>query len=112
MITHLHYPPSLMANEVGIELNGLKKRCDTIVFKSDGNPLMIVEYKAPEIPISQSVFDQIVRYNISLKADYLVVSNGISHFCCSLNYNEMSYSFLKDIPDYLSIKNKVVSPTI
>ena len=98
MITHLSYPPSLMNNEVSISLNNTKRRCDTVVFRSDGSPLMIVEYKAPTVAVSQDVFDQIARYNMVLKSRYLVVSNGLSHYCCEMDYESGSYSFLREIP--------------
>ena len=61
---------------------------------------MIVEYKAPHIEITQTVFDQITRYNMVLKVDYLIVSNGMQHYCCRMDYEHQSYIFLQDIPDY------------
>ena len=67
-----------MANEVQVQLNGTKKRCDTVLYRRDLTARMIVEYKAPEIEITQKVFDQITRYNMVLKVDYLIVSNGAS----------------------------------
>ena len=100
----LNYPSSLMANEIGIEVNDMKRRCDTVVFEPDGNPLMIVEYKAPEVAVTQSVFDQIVRYNTTLKAKYLVVSNGLNHYCCVMDYKRNTYFFIPTIPDYREIK--------
>lgn len=104
IINSLHYPKSIIANEIGISLNGTKKRCDTVVFNSSGNPLMIIEYKAPNITINQNVFDQIVRYNMTLRAKYLVVSNGINHFCCKIDYSKGNYVFQKKIPDYNDIR--------
>lgn len=95
-----HYPDSLMANEIGLEVNGTRKRCDTVIFRREGNPLIIVEYKAPEINITQDVFDQIVRYNMQLRAEYLIVSNGMQHYCCKIDYINGSYHFLPQIPDY------------
>lgn len=100
LIHGLGYPPSLMANEVGIEVNDTKKRCDTVIYNPDGSPLIIVEYKAPEVEINQHTFDQIVRYNMSLKAKYLVVSNGDRHYCCLIDYNNNSYQFIPGVPDY------------
>lgn len=100
---HLKYPLSLMANEVGIKLNNTTKRCDTIVFDRTGQPVMIVEYKAPDVEISQSTFDQIVRYNMELKARYLVVFNGLRKYCCRIDYNTHTYNFIKHIPDYNEI---------
>ena len=83
-----------------LNLNGTKKRCDTVLYKRDLSARMIVEYKAPHIEITQAVFDQITRYNMVLKVDYLVVSNGMQHYCCRMDYDTQSYSFLSDIPDY------------
>ena len=94
------YPKGLLANEVQLTLNGTKKRCDTVLFNKDLSARMIVEYKAPNITITQAVFDQITRYNMVLKVDYLIVSNGINHYCCKIDYNTMTYTFLPDIPAY------------
>lgn len=98
--SEFHYPASLMANEIGLDVNGTKKRCDTVIFRSDGNPLIIIEYKAPHINVTQAVFDQIVRYNTTLKADYLIVSNGMNHYCCKIDYINNTYHFIPKIPDY------------
>ena len=94
-----------MANEIGIEVNGKRKRCDTVVFGNDGKPMVIVEYKAPDVTVNQAVFDQIVRYNMTLHADYLVVSNGINHYCCVMDYENGTYHFIPEIPDYLSLNS-------
>ncbi|KAA6341012.1 hypothetical protein EZS27_011142 [termite gut metagenome] len=103
LIAHKGYPWGLMANEVVLELNGTRKRCDTLLYKSDLSIRMIIEYKAPHIEITQSVFDQITRYNLKLKVDYLVASNGMQHYCCRMNYENQCYAFLEDIPDYCSL---------
>ncbi|MBO5749266.1 MAG: type I restriction enzyme HsdR N-terminal domain-containing protein [Muribaculaceae bacterium] len=100
LINDLHYPVGLTANEVTIKLNDTTKRCDTVVWDKTGRPVMIVEYKAPAIAITQEVFDQIVRYNMVLHADYIVVSNGLQHFCCRLDYTNNTYQFIPQIPDY------------
>lgn len=100
MTDSLGYPASLMNNEVSITLNNTRRRCDTIVFRCDGSPAMIVEYKAPTVAITQTVFDQIARYNMVLKSRYLVVSNGLRHFCCEMDYATDSYSFLPKIPEW------------
>lgn len=100
LLNHKGYPQALMANEVQLQLNGTKKRCDTVLYRRNLTAQMIVEYKAPDIEITQAVFDQITRYNMVLKVDYLVVSNGIQHYCCRINYENNSYAFLPDIPDY------------
>lgn len=105
LISEMHYPESLMANEIGITLNETYKRCDTVVFSNNGSPLVIVEYKAPHIVISQTVFDQIARYNMVLKAPVLIVSNGINHFCCLLDPTFSSYRFLHTIPPFNEINS-------
>lgn len=103
LIKNLHYPAPIMANEVGIDLNGTRKRCDTVIFNPDGSPMIIVEYKAPGVAITQTVFDQIVRYNMKLMAKYLIVSNGMNHYCCVMDYANNTYHFIPQIPDYNSI---------
>lgn len=108
LVADLGYPPSLMANEVGITLNGLQRRCDTVVWnRRDGSPLVIVEYKAPGVEITAKVFDQIARYNMVLLAPYLIVSNGLRHFCCRLDPATHTYTFLPELPPYSEIE---VSP--
>lgn len=99
------FPAALMANEVSLTQNGIKRRCDTLVADATGNPLVIVEYKAPNVEISQNTFDQIVRYNMVLHASYLIVSNGLNHYCCRINYADDSYVFLNDIPSYSDLSN-------
>ncbi|MDE5813254.1 MAG: type I restriction enzyme HsdR N-terminal domain-containing protein [Muribaculaceae bacterium] len=94
------YPASLMSNEVSLKLNDTSRRCDTVVFRSDGSPAVIVEYKAPSVAISQAVFDQIARYNMVLQSRYLIVSNGLRHFCCEMDYDSESYRFLPYIPKW------------
>ena len=100
LLEHKGYPQALMANEVQVLLNGTKKRCDTVLYRRDLTARMIVEYTAPDVEITQKVFDQITRYNMVLKVDYLIVSNGLQHYCCRINYEKNSYTFLQDIPMY------------
>lgn len=106
MIDGLGYPPSILANEIAIKLNDTIKRCDTVVFSPVGTPFMIIEYKAPSVEINQNVFNQIVRYNMVLNANYLVVSNGYSNYCCRVKYSDHSVEFLKEIPSYEVIKEE------
>ena len=103
LMAHKGYPQALMANEVQVQLNGTKKRCDTVLYRRDLTARMIIEYKAPEVEITQKVFDQITRYNMVLKVDYLIVSNGIRHYCCRMDYERNNYTFLQNIPDYTSL---------
>lgn len=92
------FPEALMGNEVSLSLNGMSRRCDTVVFTRNLKPLCIVEYKAPEVKITQKVFDQIARYNSVMQAMYLIVSNGLQHYCCRLE--DDGYKFLHDIPQF------------
>lgn len=100
LLSEKQYPENLVVNEIGIKLNNTQKRCDTVVYDSLLTPLVIIEYKAPSVEITMHVFDQIVRYNMVLKAKYLIVSNGLQHFCCKINYEKGDYSFLEEIPTY------------
>lgn len=100
LINNKMFPLERMANEVSLVQNGIKRRCDTLVADTMGQPLVIVEYKAPSIEITQDVFDQIVRYNMVMRARCLIVSNGMSHYCCLVDYQNNSYTFLPDIPVY------------
>lgn len=93
-------PRTSMANEYGINLNGTRKRCDTVVFDKSGQPMMIVEYKAPGVPITQETFDQIVRYNMVLKVRYLAISNGINHYFCRIDIPNATYNFIRLLPTY------------
>ncbi len=100
LIEHKGYPQSLMANEVQLKLNGMGRRCDTVVYDRTLRPRVIVEYKAPSVSITQKVFEQICRYNMVLQVDYLIVSNGLAHYCCRIDYSTRSYTFLQEIPEY------------
>ena len=103
LIEHKGYPQSLMANEVQLKLNGMSRRCDTVVYDRALRPRVIIEYKAPSVSITQRVFEQICRYNIVLQVDYLIVSNGLAHYCCKVDYANRSYTFVEDIPEYSNI---------
>lgn len=100
LIEHKGYPATLTANEVSITLNGMMRRCDTVVYDKNLRPIAIVEYKAPTVKIDEKVFAQIARYNLVLKVNFLIVSNGLQHFCCKMDYEKNSYSFLREIPAY------------
>ena len=103
LIEYKGYPQSLMANEVQLKLNGMSRRCDTVVYDRTLRPRVIVEYKAPSVSITQKVFEQICRYNMVLQVDYLIVSNGLAHYCCRIDYPTRSYTFLQEIPEYQSL---------
>jgi type I site-specific restriction endonuclease len=95
-----NFPISLMAVEKGLKVNSLTKRFDILCYGNNAKPLLLVECKAPSVKISQAAFDQISIYNLQFKVPFLLVSNGIDHYCCQLNYEKRNYSFLDEIPDY------------
>jgi len=103
LIAEKKYSPSLIAVEAGVKVNNNPQRADLVIFDRSGNPLLVAEFKAPEVKISQQTFDQIVRYNMQLKVPFLIVSNGMQHYCCRINYAENSYAFLPEIPDFTAI---------
>lgn len=105
LIEQKGYSKTLMANEVAVTLNGMSRRCDTVVYRQEGmKPLMIVEYKRPDVEITQRVFEQICRYNMVLEVEWLVVSNGLKHYCCQVDIKNGGYAFMKDIPSYGEIQ--------
>ena len=101
LIEEKNYPVSLIAIEKKITINNLTKRTDILIFNTGGLPHIIVECKAPSIKISQDAFDQIARYNLNLNATYLMVTNGLSHFFCKMDFENEKYVFLENIPDYI-----------
>jgi len=103
LVEHKNYPQALLANEVELRIGEKRLRCDTLLYNKELRPRMIIEYKAPTIQIQQKTFDQISVYNLLLKVDYLVVSNGLCHYCCKMDYERQSYQFLENIPDYETI---------
>lgn len=111
LITHKGYPDALMANEISLKVGEKTLRADSVVYDRTARPIVIIEYKAPEIAITQKVIDQISVYNLLLHADYLIVSNGINHYCCRMDYSSNSYTFLEDIPAYEQICEEDHLPT-
>jgi hypothetical protein len=103
LIEQKGYPATLLANEVKLKVGNKDLRADSVLYDRDLRPRIIIEYKAPTIPITQRVFDQITVYNLLLKVDYLIVSNGMQHYCCKMDYDNQKYIYLQDIPDYQDI---------
>ncbi|WP_298345696.1 type I restriction enzyme HsdR N-terminal domain-containing protein [uncultured Algibacter sp.] len=101
LIQEKGYPESLINVEKELTINSLKKRYDIVVFNSDGSIHIIVECKAPKIRINQNTFDQIARYNLELNAAFLMVTNGLNHYYCQMDFENERYQFLKDIPEYI-----------
>lgn len=101
---HLGYPVALIGNEISLVQNGIKRRCDTLVADREGKPLMIIEYKSPLVALSQSVVDQVVRYNTVLRADFLTISNGLEHYCYHIDYAAGTSQLLPSVPRYDELK--------
>jgi len=94
------FPASLIMTEYALEVNKLARRCDILVHKPAGYPALLVECKAPEVKISQATFDQVARYNLAFRVKYLIVTNGLKHYCCQIDFDTEKVSFLSEIPDY------------
>ncbi len=94
------YPLGLMGIEKMVKYNSLKSRADIVLYNTDGNPNIIIECKAPEVKITQDTFYQIAKYNSKLKVQYLIVTNGMKHYCCSMDYDTNAVTFLEEIPVY------------
>jgi hypothetical protein len=104
LIREKHYPESLITVEASLKVARRPKRTDLVVYNRNLKPLLIVECKAPHVKITAEVFDQIVRYNMTLQVRYLLVTNGLEHFCCTLDYTDSSYAFLPGIPEYKDLE--------
>ena len=99
------YPKSHINVEKLLKINDLNKRYDVVVYNPDGSIFILVECKAPEIKISQHTFDQIARYNMTLNAEYLMVTNGLNHYFCKMDYENEKYDFLPELPEYQSLNS-------
>ncbi|ATA91195.1 restriction endonuclease subunit R [Capnocytophaga canimorsus] len=102
LIQEKGFPKSLINVEKELVINGLKKRYDIVVYTNTGKILLVVECKSPDILINQKVFDQIFRYNLSLQASVLMVTNGLQHYYAMIDYNSNKLLFMESLPDYKS----------
>lgn len=100
LIQSLGYPLGLLATEQQIEVNDTKKRCDVVVYNRNAQPIMIVECKATNVTITQKTFDQIAVYNMRLGVRFLLVTNGLTHYCCKVDYENKQLVFLDTIPTF------------
>ena len=100
LILEKKFPSSLISIEAGLKYNQLQKRTDILVYDKSGNPFLMVECKASSVKITQDTFDQVARYNMAFKVKYLVVTNGLNHFCCQMDYADNSYQYLEQIPEF------------
>lgn len=103
LVEHKNYPSSLLANEVSLQIGEKRMRVDSVLYDNQLHPRMIIEYKAPNITLTQKVFDQITVYNLLLHVDYLIVSNGMITYICKMDYEKQTYKFLEAIPNYENI---------
>jgi len=97
------YPSTLISIEKGLKLNELQKRADILLYNENGTPLLLVECKAMKVNINQETFAQVARYNSVFRVPYLIVTNGLDHYCCQIDFSNNSYQFLKEIPNYKSL---------
>jgi len=100
LITHLNYPRALIKIEGGLLFNKLQKRSDIVVFNREGSPWMVIECKAPDLKLNRSAVHQASTYNHSLKAKYLVITNGLSHICCEIDWTNAKTSVVDSMPPY------------
>jgi len=101
LIEEKGYPAAYLAVEKQLNMNGMKKRCDAILYNEYALPVLIIELKAPTVRITQATFDQVAVYNAKLKVDYFMISNGIEHYCCRVDLENARYEFIPEIPEYL-----------
>ncbi|MBC8320307.1 MAG: type I restriction enzyme HsdR N-terminal domain-containing protein [Bacteroidetes bacterium] len=108
LIEEKKYPSMLIAIEKGIKVNNMQKRFDAVVYNRNGQPVMLLEFKSHGIKISQKVMEQISRYNLNLNVSYLLVSNGLVHYCCYINKETGDITFLNDVPDFNDLGAKEI----
>ena len=102
LILRKKYPKTLFKLEGGLKLNSLQKRTDILIFNKEGKADILVECKATTVKIDQKVFDQAARYNMIHQVNYLLVTNGLEHYCCKMDYEQQTYSFIEELPIYLA----------
>ena len=98
LIREKKFPQTMIGVEKGLKVNSLSKRCDILIYGQKMQPLLLVECKAPKVVINEKTFEQIARYNLPLQVQYLLVTNGITTYCCKMNYVEQQFTFLEKIP--------------
>jgi len=103
LINQKKYPKTLIKLEGGLQLHGMAKRSDIVVFNTGGNKILMVECKAPGVTIDQKVFDQIARYNMTHKVALLAVTNGMQHYYCTIDFENRTYKFIEDLPAYSAL---------
>lgn len=107
IIKEKKYPISLINIEKQLQVYGQKKRYDIVLYNSDGSVHCLIECKAPQVAINQEVFDQIAQYNLALDTTYMMITNGLEHYYCTMDKSSKSYQFLKSLPEYSPQKSKI-----
>lgn len=100
LVQEKKYPRGLISIEKGLKLNDLQKRADAVIYNDEAKPHVLIEFKAPSQKINQEVFEQIGRYNSIFKVPYLIISNGLEHYCAKINFEKSTFEFLKEVPEY------------
>tara|TARA_R110001583_G_scaffold25760_7_gene93120 strand:- start:2136 stop:2588 length:453 start_codon:yes stop_codon:yes gene_type:complete len=103
LVEDKNYPKGLIAVEKKVDVNKMPQRSDIVLYNNKAIPVMIVECKAVSVKVTQDTFNQIARYNMMLQVPYLVVTNGLNHYCCKIDYEKKSFEFIQEIPDYKSL---------
>jgi hypothetical protein len=103
LIEEKKFPKGLIAIEMAVDISKNTNRCDVVCFNKEAKPIVIVECKAPKVKISKEVFEQTARYNMNLQTKYVIMTNGINHYCCMIDYKERKVVYLKDIPTFSEI---------
>lgn len=104
LVNEKSYPSSRIIIEKTLRINKMVKRCDMVICDNSGNPVILIECKSPDIKISQATFEQVAIYNISFRVEFLIITNGVKHFCCRVDFNTSEINFLNEIPDYQRIR--------
>jgi len=104
LIQEKSYPASLIEIEKGLKVNTLQKRADVVINSTQGKPLVLIECKAPKVKVTQETFEQVARYNTVFKVPYLIVTNGLAHYFCVINFEKNSFEFLEEIPDFKELE--------
>jgi len=105
LIENKEYPLSLIAQEMPFSLNDTNLRSDIVIYNKQGKIIVLVECKSPQVSLSQKVFDQAAGYNLKLNSEILIITNGMSHYCCRLDYKLRKWVFLSDIPNYKELES-------
>jgi len=100
LINEKSFPSTLIAIEKGLKINELQKRADIVIYDNEAQPIVLIECKSPKVKINQEVFEQVARYNVVFKVPYLVVTNGLEHYCAKVDLKENSFEFLQELPVY------------